>query len=483
MSSQMKTYLLVALCSAAVLLTGCFPEDSLEWSDDGSVGLLRFGEKVFLVDGQSGQVTQVPIEGEAGIMPDISADGERIAYVRARSCSDVEEGLRAFSPMMANRIKREAKQLAERIMGEYVFPQDLPASERTKAGWSDEYHHWVIRTMVKDPSAELATRIGADKLAECRQCELTIDDLIVADRAHPENGDVLTSAPTTIFRPRFSPNANHVAYLVTEPNEDYRASLAVAAVAGDKKAMLVAEAVGIGFDWRPDGKALGYVKQDGDEILAVVKETVVIDDNGRLIAGELDVSTGIGLYALYADGQAQQFAGTLFSPMMYVQYGVGGRVLFSSAAAEIPTSDLDEPEYSLFCYDRVTGTVTSILPGILQNQASATMSFFSLSPDRTRLLVSLPSNRFAVYELGSKEAVLPLREEEGFGEDELPKFLPKWKGNDQITCLVSETNHFLTGDDGQPHGREEIVVLDLEGKLVKVLSADWPAEMLAPTEN
>ncbi len=482
MNSRIKIYWLIALCYTATLLTGCFPEDGLEWSDDGSVGIFRIDDQLCLVDGQSGQLTSIQIDGQAGVMPDISADGKQIAYVRERTCAKVEEGLKLLSPVLVNRIKRDAKQLAEQIVGGYVFPQNLPMGESAKTSRNDSYHQWVVRMMAANPSDELAKRLGADKLAECRDCDLKINEVVVAERANPSQGKVLTTMPIPVFRPRFSPNGRHVAYLVTAPDDD-KAWLAVAAVAGDTGPLEVAEAVGIGFDWRPDSKALGFVKQDGDEILAVVKETVIVGNEGTLQANTSDIDKDYGLYRLVATDSGQQFAGTLYSPTMHVQYGAGGRILFSSAAAQIPTSDLDEPNYSLFCYDRIMGTVTNILPGILQNQTSPTMSFFSLSPDGTRLLVSLPSNRFVIYTLGSNEVIFPLGENEGFGNNELPKFLPQWKGNDQITCLVSETSHFLVGQDGQSHRRKEIVVLDVEGQFQKVLSADWPDEAIPSTDD
>jgi hypothetical protein len=97
--------------------------------------------------------------------------------------------------------------------------------------------------------------------------------------------------------------------------------------------------------------------------------------------------------------------------------------------------------------------VTDILPTVLRNQTSENVNYFRLSPDGTRLLVPLESNRFAIYELGSKQVQYPLRTEEGFGDDDIPDLLPSWKGNDQITCLVPETSHLLTGADGKPHHR------------------------------
>ena len=67
---------------------------------------------------------------------------------------------------------------------------------------------------------------------------------------------------------------------------------------------------------------------------------------------------------------------------------------------------------------------------------------------------------------------------EGFGDDAPPKLVPQWKGSNQISCLVSEKSRYLTADPNTPHSRKEIVILDTEGKLIKILSKDWPDELL-----
>ena len=82
MSSHRTTLSLVAFCAAVVFIAGCIPEDSLEWSEDGSVGLLKIGEGLYIVDGETGELTRV-VKGEIGLLPDISGD-DLLAMVKKR---------------------------------------------------------------------------------------------------------------------------------------------------------------------------------------------------------------------------------------------------------------------------------------------------------------------------------------------------------------------------------------------------------------
>lgn len=476
MKRSIRSYSLFALCCVLTLLVGCFPEDSIEWSDDGSWGLLRVQEKLFLIDGASGALTSITMEG-ASIMPGISSDGEHIAYVKGHADATVEEGFNLFPAKVTAMIKRDAQALREQVVAGTVFPSDLPLGDGSKLGREEAYHRWVVRAMCQDPDPLLTTRLGRDKLEECQKCEIGYNRLIVADRANPGQNTKLVTLPTAIFGPQFSPDGRFLAYLVPTTEDDDKAILIVASTDGKIDAMEVTAGTAVGYDWRPDGKALAYVKQDGDPILGAVEEQVIVDDNGALLY-TMASDSHTSICTSVSTGQASQFAGTLFQPYMSVQYGLDGRVLFSSATATIPTTELDDPRISLFCYDRLTGTVTDILPSTLRNQASQNINYFSLSPDGKRLLVPLQYNRFAIYELGTNDVTFPIEANEGFGTDDLPDFIPAWKGNDEITCLVSEKSHFLSGSDEKANGRKEIVVLGTDGKLRRVLSKDWPDEAI-----
>jgi WD40-like Beta Propeller Repeat len=379
---------------------------------------------------------------------------------------------------VANMIKRDAQQLAQKVLAGLVPPEALLPGNDKNLEFAEPYHRWVLRTMCEDPAAALAEKLGPDLLAECRRSEIGYNCLVVASRANPGQGKTLVTMPMAVFRPRFSPDGRHVAYVTPLPRDENKGVLLVASTDGKVDAMEVAVGTAFGYDWRPDSRALAYVKQDGDAILGTLEEKVVVDEQGALMMEVVEADEEGCLASSRSTGRAKQLVGTMFQPLMHVQYGLDGRMLFSSAAVAIPTTELEEPTYSVFCYDRVTGTVTDVLPGVIRNRASQNICFFRLSPDGKRLIVPLQYNRFAIYELGSNEAVFPCEGDEGFGMDELPDFVPSWKGNDKIVCMVSEKGHFLAGDDGQPRHRKEVVVLGTDGQLREILSSRWPDEAI-----
>jgi len=478
MSKRVTSYGLVAFYLVGILLAGCFPDNSLVWSRDGSWGLLRVKGALFAVDGKDGKLTPIEPDGGVSAMPGISADGSQIAYVKSVGRPDLDEAMRLFPPTVANMIKRDAEELAQKVLAGLVWPDSLLQAQHTpsETTFAEPYRQWVVRVMCEAPGAALAERLGQDVLEACRQLDLGYSQLVVASRANPKRGITLVTMPANMYRPRFSPDARHVAYVMPLPQDEEQGVLLMASTDGKIDAMEVATGVAVGYDWRPDGKALAYVKRDGDAILGTLEEKIVVDEQGALMKEAVNADEKDCLANSKSTGQAKQLAGTLFQPLMHVQYGLDGRMLFSSAAVAIPTTELEEPKYSVFCYDRVTGTVTDVLPSVIRNQASQNMSFFRLSPDGKHLIVPLQYNHFAIYELGSNKAIFPCEGDEGFGMDEMPDFVPSWKGNDKIVCMVSEKGHFLVDSDGQPRHRKEVVVLGTDGQLREILSSRWPDE-------
>jgi hypothetical protein len=280
-----------------------------------------------------------------------------------------------------------------------------------------------------------------------------------------------------ILRPRLSPDGRHVAYVVPDIRDDDKGTLYVAPVAAISNPAEVRAGVAISYDWRPDSRALAYVKQDGDALLGVVEETTVVDEAGTLLA-ELAANPATAPVGIQrCTGQRSQPVGTLFQPLMKVQYGRDGRLFFSSPAGKIPTSSLEEPTYSLFCYDFTTGTVVDVLPASVSSLAGDMVNFFALSPDRRRILLPMEKHRFAVYTLSDKTPVIPIEEDEEFG-DQIPDMLPSWKSNTEISCLVSGSSRFLGDSAKGQEARHEIVVLNVDGSFQTHLSADWPDDVM-----
>jgi hypothetical protein len=146
----------------------------------------------------------------------------------------------------------------------------------------------------------------------------------------------------------------------------------------------------------------------------------------------------------------------------------------------IPSSKIDTEKGSVFCSDTLTGTVSDILPQIALDFTQGNFYLFQLSNDGRKILLPGNKNTLGIYAMGPdiESSKILVDANESFDDDAPPKFVPQWKGPNHVSCLVSEKSRYLTTDPNTPHRRKEIVVLDTEGKLVKILSKDWPDELL-----
>jgi len=189
---------LLACCCAATLLTGCFPDNSLTWSGDGAIGLFRAEGKLFVVDGTTGELTPIQREGGVSLMPGLSTDGTQIAYVMGYPCAEVNEGMALFPPFMAEMIRRDAHQLAQKVTAGLVQPNALLPGQGNPVEFTESYQRWVVRVMCENPDELLASRLGPDGLAECRQCELGYNRMIIAPRTDPQKSTVLVTMPVEI---------------------------------------------------------------------------------------------------------------------------------------------------------------------------------------------------------------------------------------------------------------------------------------------
>lgn len=171
-------------------------------------------------------------------------------------------------------------------------------------------------------------------------------------------------------------------------------------------------------------------------------------------------------------------AGAIFYPWLKVQYGPGGRIFFSSCLLSLPASKRDEPRWSLFCYDSVTAAVADVLPSSVSNYTGQAMAMtqFALSPDGESVLLPIKNSRFVCYGLGTDSIEVPIKEDEGFGHEDVSTLVPSWKGNDEISFLVAENSHFLpqVEDGAKPPSGTEVVVLKRTDGTSRILSESWP---------
>ena len=488
MNNRKMTCALPAFCAAVVFLVGCIPlfESTLQWCEDGSVGLLRVDQGLALVDGKTGELTQVA--DNVALLPDISKDGKLIAYSEKVNCDDLSEGLKLLPPGQVRMIEYYAERMKRNILDAGKLPNDQFGFPEEGLLLPEDYRNWAIRYLGENAGSELLEILGNEGIGKAEERAIHYSQIVVVPRENLAERRVVTTGIFEIITTRFSPNAKSVAYLMhTQEGEVSNAyqefGLYITSLETDVKAMHVDSRVAIGYDWRADGRAIAYLSADSknlrhdDFLLGTLNEKMVADANGSLMAEPIQLNEQGSAGTHGSTGKTAEFVATAFYPWFQVKYGLGNRIFFSSFDLPLPASKRDEPGCSLFCFDPVTGSVKDVLPLSVSTHTSQAMGmlYFALSPDGKRVLLPIKNNRFIGYALGTDSPEIGIPEEEGFGEEDFPLLPPSWKGNNEICCLVSENSHFLpkAKDGEEKPARKEVVVLKDDRSWV--LSESWPS--------
>jgi hypothetical protein len=480
------TFLLIASYTAITFFIGCIPEDSLQWSADGSKGIYSKKGALFLVDGNTGSLTQIAPRETTTLWPAISPDGSLFAYGQIVKVDDFNGSFKLLPPVQVKEIKAHAKTLGQKILTDGIKDGNLPSLE----DYSNEQHTaWVDRYLIEKADNQLAQKIGPEIIKKIKEKELPYYQLVLAPTADPNNKKILATSSRQLWRPRFSPDSKLIAWVIDNiAGKTFEAGfdLYVAALSGKNPPVFVAPAIAIGYDFRQDCRAIAYMKPEVENfdkdksVLGSLVERTIIDPNGKLFASPANLDDNTPPAARNCSGPAKEFAGILYCSWMYISYAGDSRIFFSSSKMTLPSSKLDAEKQTIFCFDTLTGTVSDILPQIAIDFMQDNSNLFALSHDSRRMLLPGKKNTLGLYVLGGDlDLSKPLVDEnESFGEGAPPKLVAQWKGPDRVTCLVSGKSHYLTEDPNIPHQRKEIVILDTNGKLIQVLSKDWPDELL-----
>ncbi|MDD5064798.1 MAG: hypothetical protein PHQ35_08595 [Phycisphaerae bacterium] len=479
-------FLLIASYAAITFFIGCIPEDSLQWSTDGSKGIYSKNGALFLVDGNTGALTSIAPRETTTHWPAISPDSSLFAYGQIVKVNDFNKSFELLPPVEVKKIKAHADTLGQKIIAEGIKDGNLPALEN----YSNEQHTaWVNRYLIEKADRQLAQKIGPAIIKKIKEKELPYYQLVLAATADPNNKKILATSSRQLWRPRFSPDAKLVAWVIDNvAGKTFEAGfdLYVAVISEKNPPIFVAPATTIGYDFRPDSHAIAYMKPEVENfdkdksVLGSLVEQTIIDPNGKLLASPANPDGNTTPAPHICTGPAKEFAGILYCSWMYISYACDGRIFFSSSKMTLPSSKLDAEKQTIFCFDTLTGTVSEILPQIVVDFTQGNSNLFALSHDSRKILLHGKKNTLGIYAIGGDlNLSKPLIEEnESFGDESPPKLVAQWKGRDQISCLVSEKSHFLTTDPNTPARRKEILILDTNGNLQQILSKDWPDELL-----
>ena len=390
MNNRVNNIGLYLFCLGLILLAGCFPEDSLDWSADGSIGLLRTGEELYVVDGSTGALTRVPTDGQVSPWPDMSSDGKRIVYAEQVKYATLAEGLKALPADEVRMIANDAKSLRDKVLGGALTITDFNSVSDEQLGFVTPYRDWIIRSMCENADEQLTRKLGDQALQQGKASALSGSRLVVVALSDSRNKRTITTSVLALLRPRFSPDGRHVAYLGLGPVKERRHICLLPRCNRLRRPPCTSHRMSLSAS--TGGRTAGLwciCNRLGEEMmLGTLQEQQVCDSNGNLLEGVSD-NPKTPIAAHRCTGESKQLVGTIVEPLMKVEYGIGGRLFFSSASGRIPSSDLDEPSYSLFCYDPVTGAVADVLPSKARNEQplGEMVNFFSLSPDGRRVLL------------------------------------------------------------------------------------------------
>jgi Tol biopolymer transport system component len=486
--------LLAASYIAAVFIAGCFPKDSLQWSKDGSKGIYSKGGALFIIDGNTGSLTQVAPKEATTTWPAISPDGSLIAFGQIVKVDNFNNALKQLPPNQGKLIEIHAEILKQKVLTEGIKDGNFPfigkpvaTDNGPKDSFNEQHVVWVQRYLVENMDKRVAEKIGPQLIDKTKSKALTYFRLVYASTADPNNQKILATSEQTLWRIRFSPDSRLIAFgqdRIFGSAWDVGYDLYIVSLADNLPPAFVAPAVAFGYDFKSDSRAIAYIKPEDESFytqkaaLGSLVERTIIDPNGKFLAS-FEHSDGNDSPAMcVCTGAATDLAGLVYHPWMRVFYGPQDRILFASVKMSLPSSKLDEEEQTIFCYDLLTSAVSNLLPHV-PDEWQGNLYLIAPSIDSRKILIPGKKNILLLYagpDLDKMKVIVDTNE--SFGDDSPPKLPAQWKGLDTFSCLVSEKSRFLTNDPNIPHRRKEIVILDAEGKLVKILSKDWPDELL-----
>jgi hypothetical protein len=467
-------FLLIASYAFVVFFIGCIPEDSLQWCADGSKGIYSKKGALFLVDGTTGDLTEIASKETTALWPAISPDGSQIAYSQILKVDDFDKALSLLPDSQIKVIEEHAEMLKQRILREGLKDFNLPALE----DFTNEQHvAWVGRYLVEKAEGQFAQKIGTDFINKIKEKEITLYQLIVTPTSDPNSKKIIMSSSRQLWRQKFSPDSKILAWLIDNVQGktfETGFDLYIMKLYEDDSPHFIAPAIACTYDFRPDSRAIAYLSPEDENL-----------KDQKLALGSLVEYTFVnpdGKFLTYAKDErpTKEYAGVIYNCWMSVSYARDNRIFFSSTKMNLPSSKIDTEKGSVFCSDTLTGTVSDILPQIALDFTQGNFYLFQLSQDSRKILLPGNKNTLGIYAMGPdiESSKILVDVNDSFGDDSPPKLVPQWKGTGQISCLVSEKSHYLTEDPNTPHQRKEIVILDTDGKLVQVLSKDWPDELL-----
>lgn len=441
-----------ALCVLVpILATGCIPEKRIAWSPDGSVAAVFSENGIWLIDGQG--TVLPPRFGEGSTRGRWFQDGRHLAVVhqdKARTWADVQTVLSKEEVATVRSVSEDAIRRLTAFQGD-LRDFEFDPSNQLSSGLTASAIVYLRETHAK----RLEERLGA-QWDDLRDAEPAINRLSVVELANNQfvPKQTLVSTLDSIHLPLPSPDGAFVAYAAAASlGGDARCLWIVPAGGGTPR--VVARNVSAAYDWSGDGRALVLVRASGEAHaegslqLGTLATLTLRDENGALLP---------------TIGEPEDKAGLIYNDAMTVAWLNDGRILFSSVELTLPSTSHDMPQrWGLFAYDpHWQATIVRVTGRGFVEPLDLAVPLFDLSPDETRVVMSLSGGRAAIYHLQTGETT-PI----GGAAKGKTRALPTWRDHNSISFVAP-------GGEGELPPAQ---VMLWESGQTRTLSEGWSGEM------
>ncbi len=437
---------LLIIIATLLLVAGCIPQ-RIGWSPDGSIAYvladdgLRFCDiegnltdlraagiksAVWTPDGK-----QLVIEGEATF----ESWGDFAEHLdKWRSDQIIERATAACRHAVTGRPWDDAVELVRDTFAHPISDNEVDAWKLyIRDNFDDEDDKQLIASWGEVDSVKL-------------------DLIAVADYRDGDIGEPRFIAASTedVFSLILSPDGEALLYTTVEDLDDDEArGLHVVLLTGGPSAQLN-HYPGLYADWTPDSRSAVYFQQEqNSEALGELLRQTVRDEHGKL-----DTDDGHDV-----------LAGCLFAVFARPTCLSDGRIVFNSVEITLPLTENDVPQQQqLFMLDPGRhAALVRLIPRGFTNEMPEDLSYYTVSPDESRLACLAESGHVHLFDLatGEVEVIQDIDFDDNYS-------LPAWRTANEITVTTANP-------DGLPGTHErEIVHIKLDKDDRKVLSADWP---------
>lgn len=459
----MKKHLLaLALAAAALLFTGCLPEEFIWWSPDGQTAAIRASDGLRLAS-TNGRLSEVVLTGDihsAAWLPDgsnllVSRSFRLTNWAAAAQLIPADEAAatlqmaRAVPDLLKAGLTASGGSWAD-LTSTFIEPLGITDSTALEPAWNCA----VLALGPQLLAVAAAFTNAAELTAEVRSAQtngIAVHELAVLTlrngRPAGEPRSLVRSL-RPLVNPLLCPRYPILSYQTGD-------GVLKALTLDGKRSLLVAPDHTVASAWSADGRSLFHIEMTKSDKIGEIRSGAVLNDIGQLLQDPPKTET-LAL-AVFASEAAPRLA---VLP--------NGRILFATVPVSLPTpaSGLS-PRAQFFLLDPAQPSAPVQPVKITEGTLPDDLSAFALSPDgRHVAVVEGNTDAVAVLELATGEVRIISSAHPGCKS----RLIPAWRTAAELS---------FAGLPSPAAPRPELILWRPDAP-TRLLSPDWPEFILKP---